>query len=446
MLSSPMLFNLPSGKAAFATLLFGGATALLSAREWVDVTGRKLEGEMLGIEKESAVVLLPNKQRVALPMAKLSPADQAWMTEWARDKSPSQRLPLPLWPETVQQPEIKLSKSARKDESFVFTSPHYEFNCDAEVSVSVMSDFATVAEGTVRLLYSLPLRLGPLEGRTYSARICRSRTTYERAGGIGGSAGVFLMGTMSGEGVLLVPFESLGIEQFAGRNTKSYDYHATVLIHEMAHQVTGELLPLMPKWVAEGLAEYAGNMTYRNGVFFLGPRDRVQALRQRLDFYDKLTREQDTRVMASPSTKPAAGSGAPAARLPESWIMRPSELLKKPEDSWATNVGGRASMIQLHRMYLSAMFLVHYFLHIADNGEARRIRLYFEDMARDAAWFRTMGRDGSAPPEFITRRTSIEDIRDHYLNVLVTRDQLEALDADFRAKYIGLGFRIPEWK
>jgi hypothetical protein len=427
-------------------MLFLSASAALPAREWNDAAGRKLEGDMLGIEKDCAVVQLPNKQRACLPLAQLSPADQAWTLEWARDKSPSQRLPLPLWRETVQQPEIKLGNGARRDGGFVFTSPHYEFTCDAEVSASVMNDFATVAEGTVRLLYSLPLQLGPLDGRTYTARICRSRATYERAGGLPGSAGVFITASMSGEGLLLVPFESLGIEQFAGKNTKGYDYRATVLIHEMAHQVVGELLPLMPKWVAEGLAEYSGNMTYRNGVFFLGPRDRTQMLRQRLDFYDRLTREQETRVMASPSSKPGSGGAPPSARLPESWIMRPGELLRQPEGAWATNVGGRAGQIQLHQMYLSSMFLMHYFLHLADNGEARRIRLYFEKMAHDAAWFRTMGRDGSPPPEFITRRTSMEDIRDHYLKVLVTPDQLAALDADFRAKYIGLGFRIPEWK
>ncbi len=447
MLSVTMRFSF-ANRLLGAALLLESASSILCAREWKDITGRKLEGELLGFEKDSVVVLLPNKQRVFLPVEKLCPADQAWTHEWAKDKSPAQRLPMPRWPETVQQPEIKLTNGTRKEGGFIFNSPHYEFNCDAEVSVSVMNDFATVAEGTVRLLYSLPLQLGPLEGRIYNARICRSRATYERAGGPSGSAGVFITASMSGDGVLLVPFESLGIEQFLGKNTKSYDYRATVLIHEMAHQVTAELLQLMPKWVAEGLAEYAGNMTYRNGVFYLGPRDRVQALRLRLDFYDKLTREQGTRVMASPSTNPSkiSDSGTPAARLPESWIMRPSALIKTSESAWATNVGGRASMIQLHRMYLSSMFLMHYFLHIADNGEARRIRLYFEGMAQDAAWFRSMGKNGSPPPDYITRKTSLEDIRDHYLKVLVTPDQLEALDADFRSKYIALGFRIPEWK
>ena len=131
---------------------------------------------------------------------------------------------------------------------------------------------------------------------------------------------------MGGDGILLVPFESLGIEQFAGRNTKSYNYHATVLIHEMAHQATSDVLMLMPKWVAEGLAEYAGSMIYRNGVFYLGARERLQALHQRLDAYDKLTREEEARVLASPSTRPATAGTISTTRLPESWIMRVESL------------------------------------------------------------------------------------------------------------------------
>ena len=60
----------PGKTAAVAALL--GATLPLSAREWRDVADRKLEGEMLGIERDSAVVVLPNKQRVLLPVANLS--------------------------------------------------------------------------------------------------------------------------------------------------------------------------------------------------------------------------------------------------------------------------------------------------------------------------------------------------------------------------------------
>ena len=414
------------------------------AREWTDDMGRKLEAEMLGIERGNAVVQLPNRQRASLPVAKLSAVDQEWVKNWAGDRTPAQQLPLPVWPETVQQPEIKMPGGIKKDGMFLFHSPHYEFDCDDEVSVAVMNDFATVAEGTLRLVYSLPLQFPPLEGRTFNARICRSRATYEKAGGMPGSAGVFITANMSGEGVLLVPFESLGIEQFNGKNTKGYDYKATVLIHEMVHQITAEMITLMPKWVAEGLAEYAGNIHYRNGVFYLGQRERLLALHQHLEMYDKLTREQDARVLASPTAKqPATSSAKQPARLPESWIMKPSELLKKTDADWSTTKGGRAGYIQLHRMYLSSMFLMHYFLHLADNGEARRIRLYFEEINRDSAWFRTMGRDGTPPPAFITRKTSIDEIRNHYLRILYTPDQIAALDEEFRAKFTALGFRMP---
>ena len=429
--------------------------AALPAREWTDSSGRKLEGEILGVERGCAVVLRPTKQRAYLPLDKLSAADQAWVKEWAGGKTAAQQLPAPLWPAAVQQPEIKLSGGASKKGGLEFHSPHYEFDCDAEVSSSVMTDFATVAEGTLRLLYSLPIQFAPLEGKTFYARICQSRASYEKGGGVAGSAGVFISSNLSGEGVLLVPFESLGIEQFNGHNTKSYDYRPTVLTHEMTHQATAELLPLMPKWVAEGLAEYVGNMTYRNGVFYLGSRDRIQMLRQRLDKYDNLTREQQERVMASPSSRIPTESGSRTVTLPESWIMRPSELVRMSEEAWATNVGGRAAMIRIHRMYLSSMFLMHYFLHMADNGDARRVRLYFEELNRDAKWFKQLGhkrnnadnRVNSDPkPAFLTTRMSLEQIREHYMENLFTRADLKALDADFHAQYVALGFHLPEWK
>ena len=150
--------------------------------------------------------------------------------------------------------------------------------------------------------------------------------------------------------------------------------------------------------------------------------------------------------MASPSSKPPSPASAQPIRLPESWIMRPSELVKKSDRDWSTNVNSRAAHIQLHRMYLSSMFLVHYYLHMADNGEARRIRLYFDEIATDSAWFRTQGRKGEPAPSYLRSDSSIEEIRSHYARLLFSADDLAALDADFRAKYIGLGFRIPEWK
>ncbi|MFZ4767653.1 MAG: hypothetical protein ACOYMN_22115, partial [Roseimicrobium sp.] len=282
-----------------------------------------------------------------------------------------------------------------------------------------MNDFATVAEGTIRLLYSLPVSFAPIDGKMFHARIHSSAERYAKAGGPAGSAGVFISRSISGEGVLLVPFESLGIERFLGRNTKGYDYDATVLIHEMAHQITAELLPLMPRWMAEGLAEYAGTMPYRNGVFQLGERERVLALRQRLEFYQKLSR-----------------SGLQTTR----WVMRPPDLIRMDDSAWNTANPSSDAQLMVHRLYLSSLSLVHYLLHYADNGDARRIRLYFHTLGDAAKYIRTKGVEGTIPATLEQgRNNSIDDIRAHFLRALVHPDDMAALDAEFMAKHLDLG-------
>lgn len=421
-----------------ALLLMLGFSAAAQAREWKDVSGRAMEAEMLGVEQGNAVVLNASKQRISLPLKKLSAADQEWVRQWTEGKSALQLFPSPAWPLTVQQPEVRVTGGAQKGVGFVFNSPHYEFRCDAEVSPSVMNDFATVAEGTLRLVYSLPVAFPTLEGKTYSARILQSEEAYARAGGPAGSGGVFIA-SMSGDGVLLVPFSSLGIEQFAGRNTKGYDYSATVLIHEMVHQATGELLTLMPRWISEGLAEYAANTIYRNGVFYTGERDRILALRQRLEGYDKLTRGNG-QTFAAPGNG-AAGNGA--ARPMESWIMKPSQLLGVSEAAWRTDVNSNAALVQVHRLYLSSMFMMHYYLHLADNGDARRIRLYFQELNKASTYFRTRGKEGSLPEELVRQKgLTLEEAQDIFLKHLYSPSDLQALDADFKARFNALGFRL----
>ncbi len=419
--------------------------ATLCAREWKDTAGRAVAGDILGVESGNVVIQLPNKQRAALPLANLSETDLSWVRTWLKGKPRTQWLPAPVWPESVQQPEIHVQALAHDKRGYGFTSPHYDFNCDAEISASVMNDFATVAEGTVRLMQALPIHFPRAESRTFYARIYQNREGYERSGGPPGSGGVYMTADLSGQGVLLVPFESLGIEQFGGRNTKSLSYKATVLIHEMVHQSTAELLQLMPKWVAEGMAEYGANMTYRNGAFSLGERDRLQALRQRLEYYENINREVAAKAFAAPARTAAGRTNNTPVKLPAFWVMRPSELVTKDEIAWSTEGSGRASQIQLHRMYLSSLFLMYYFMHIADHAETRRLRVYFDDIAEMSLYLRTKGAQGNVPDELKTRsKISLKVIQDHFTGQLVGPDGLAALDADFHAKFTAMGFRIGE--
>lgn len=409
----------PRAVLCCSVLLLLGATGLV-AREWKNSDGRTLEAEMLGVELDCAVVALTNRQRASLRIADLSPGDQAWVKEWAAGKTTLQALPpaLPL-PANIQQAPIHVKGGALSDGEYTFSSKHYDFVCDAEMSTAVMNDFATVAEGTIKLLHSLPVKFPSLEGRTLQARIVQSRDNYARAGGPAGSAGVF-MSNGRGEGVLLVPFESLGIVNFMGKNTKGDGYKATVLIHEMAHQVTSDLIPLMPRWMTEGIAEYAAMIPYRNGVFYLGERERVLAMRQRIEFYQQLTR---------------AG-----VDFGGRWVMKPSELLRVGDRAWDTTREGHDAQITLHRLYISSMYFTHYLLHMADNGDARRIRNYFHVVGDGARWLRTRGREGSLPEEVESNESaSLEEVRGMFLKSLFTPDEMDAIDADFDAKYRALG-------
>jgi len=207
----------------------------------------------------------------------------------------------------------------------------------------------------------------------------------------------------------------------------------------MVHQATGEILTLMPRWVSEGLAEYAANTIYRNGVFYTGERDRILSLRQRLESYDKLTRSNQA-AFASPSNK-VPGNGS--AQVMDSWVMRPSELLSKSESAWKTDVNTAAAAIQVHRLYLSSMFMVHYYLHLADNGDARRIRLYFQELNKASTYFRTRGKNGSLPDELLKQEgITIDEAQDVFLKHLYPPSELSALDADFKARFNALGFRF----
>ncbi|MEZ0277384.1 MAG: hypothetical protein ACAH88_20905 [Roseimicrobium sp.] len=411
--------KIPRATACLTLLLLGGSVLL--AREWKNGDGRTLEAEMLGVDRDRAVVMMPNRQRATLRIADLSPADQAWIKEWSAGKSVTQALPpAPPWPANVQQTPIFVKGGGASAEGgFVFSSTHYDFACDAEMSTAVMNDFATVAEGTIKLLHSLPVKLPSLEGRTLQARILRSRENYAKAGGPEGSAGVFISNGR-GEGVLLVPFESLGIVNFLGKNTKGDGYKATVLIHEMAHQITADLIPLMPRWMTEGIAEYAAMIPYRNGVFYLGERERVLAMRQRIEFYQQLTR---------------AG-----VDFSGRWVMKPSELVNTPSEQWDTTRQGHDAQIALHRLYVSSMYFAHYLMHMADNGDARRIRNYFHVVGDSIRWLHTNGREGSLPEALRTSdRLSLEGVRAYLLTSLFTPEELDAIDADFDAKYRALG-------
>jgi hypothetical protein len=118
-------------------------------------------------------------------------------------------------------------------------------------------------------------------------------------------------------------------------------------------------------------------------------------------------------------------------------------VINMSDNAWMTANRSRQAQITLHKLYLSSMFLLHYFLHYADNGDARRIRLYFHALNDAALYIRTRGEQGAVPASLESRRrVTLDDVRAFFLNELVTPEELSALDGEFYAKFTGLGFRL----
>ena len=274
--------------ATVATIIAAqpGRNPEVSAREWRHTDGRTITAALLGVERGSAVLRMAGNQRTEVPLSNLSESDRQWIETWKRDRTPEEALPPVNWPRVVTRPLPSIEGPVIEGTDFIFRTPHYQFVGDAELSIAAVQDFATVAEATWSLLRTWPLRAPDTGSTPLTARIYRDRDAYERAGGPPDSAGVFT-GRFGRRGVLLVPFESIGIEAFQGHFTKSAAYRPRVLVHEMTHQIYAPVIRFLPLWLNEGLAEYVALIPYQNGTFRLDRDSMRHALAQRLADYKR---------------------------------------------------------------------------------------------------------------------------------------------------------------
>jgi hypothetical protein len=126
-----------------------------------------------------------------------------------------------------------------------------------------------------------------------------------------------------------------------------------------------------------------------------------------------------------------------------SWILKPSEVVNMSDAAWMTSNSSRQAQVTLHKLYLSSLFLMHYFLHYADHGDARRIRLYYHSLNDASLYIRSRGEQGAIPePLESRRRVTVDEVRAFFLRQLFTPEELSAVDDEFRAKFTELGFRL----
>lgn len=327
--------------------------ALLSARTWTNAYGRTFEAELLQRDGNAVVFSLPDGRRFSMPLAELSPADQA-VVQGGGHSGPSEIVAASFgkpWPRQVRLAGPVPCKVVAEDlqkRRFVYESPNYRFTCDARVTDDALRNFAVMFEATRKYAMDLPLSLGgmPRNGKL-DVLLFGSQLAYVRAGGMPGSAGCFT------RGVVLVPMESLGLIE--GRTGFSLDISRqnSVLVHELAHQLTpgAYFAPGARGWFSEGLAEYMAVTPYNWGYF--SP-----------DIHGNAVKSHVTTRGSAALPGRALGTTITGPRLRHFFLMPYREFS-----------GTNANL-----NYGLGLLVTHYFLHMADSGQATRITRFLKDL------------------------------------------------------------------
>lgn len=351
---------------------------MVGAREWRDLKGRVIVGEMRGFLKGCALVELQDGRQMMLKEEQLSADDRNWLEEWRSGREAADALAPLTWRSQVGHPPVKVSQAEPTGRGTLFRSASYEFESDSAVSVGIMNDFATVAESTLTLVDSLPLSFPDRGDEKLLARIFGSRAAFEKNGGRPNAAGMFLGGRPGMTGYLIVPMSSLGAQAFAGRYTKGYGYDAQVLVHEIAHQGMGEVLALIPQWLSEGLAEYVAWTPYHDGAFHQTMKDVGSGLRQRLQKMREIGLESD----------PFDGRKKAAEPIVKVSLR---DLMKAGETGWS------GDLRQMHRYYFTAQMLTTYLLRMDGDGNATHLRLAMEEVCDARLYLLTRSERGRWP-------------------------------------------------
>ncbi len=332
-------------------------TATPVMHTWTSTDGRKIEAVFVAVEGDGVKIRMANGSTFTVPLARLSPEDQAFAKSQTSAAPANAATSAPsdtpaaskTWPRTValeDKPVVTVVKEDVEKKEFIYRSPHYEFQCDSKLGANVVREFGRMFEATYLINSLLPLDFKPEPEplrEFFLARLFTEKSTYMEEGGMQGSAGVYSRGKKA----LMVPLSSLGVKLVGTRVSLEYgdDANNTVLIHEITHQMMNHWLNKLPTWYIEGSAEYVSMLDYNsNGRFSLiGLNRRLQNFANRRNY---------------------AGGG-------KSYTMIDLEELMTIEgDRWAAALGKGGSA---NENYGSAGLLAYFFYHIDGKGDAANI-------------------------------------------------------------------------
>ncbi len=339
----------------FPALLFALCLSVAHAesRTWTSTTGKTVEAEFVSSDGKSATLKLDSGKTTKIALSALSQADRDFVNA-AQAKTLLEELQKgnydDPWPKSSKDSgDYEVIAVKEGPDEFIYETPHFEFISDAKIGKSVIKLLSKMFEATYEANKALPLNNLPwrVKETKFKARLYEERSDYLKAGGPSSSAGVFISGGQHGAlGIILVPFESLGVKLLGKTYVVDRAAYPTTLIHEITHQMMPGAVR-QDAWVTEGSAEYVANSPYNNGRFnFANNRKHI---------IEKVT---------------AYGKNNSGGRALGKEFKAPS-LLDFMTMSYSQFVGTNS---MLH--YGLAPLIVYYFYHEDGKGDAARIKAY----------------------------------------------------------------------
>lgn len=300
-------------------------------------------------DRNAVILKLRNGREATVPLERLSEEDRRHIATLAETGRTLRVGPMPE--ETKIDPNLPAEGGPK-----TYTTRHFTFECETEVTKAFISEASRVFEGTLEAVRALPLGIDPkpAEGETRFRTLFLERGTFEQefnrnraeesapegtnpgaappvvpppgAGtdNVANVAGVYIPKRKE----VLVPYSSLGVSMSGSKVSLRRSSDTSTLIHEVTHQVMHEWLAVTPLWVGEGLAEYLSAVPYQNGRFEF--KNAAAGLKETL--------EQDFGIREGN----------------EVLIQRPHEFIDQSNAAWQG----------FPQEYLSALMLTYYFIHL----------------------------------------------------------------------------------
>lgn len=338
-------------------------------RPWTDAQGNQTQATLRGFDGGDVLLQTAAGKTLRVPIKNLSADDQSYVvlnitslvdpafSAPATSAAPAAPiLSKATWPGTLTAPDGLTNADYVEQQSkpgrHLYRSRRFEYvlNAQDKLTAAVMKDVARVFEGTYELLSLSPfgVQAQPVDG-FFRAQLYQTMEMYHAAGGPVGSGGVYVRA----ERVFKVPLESLGLKLGTNGYVRDDNFELKTLVHEITHMMMHDILPLLPKWLIEGSAEYVECIPYKSGTF------------RHSDLLSNVLRYNKDRLSGK-----YRFSGPPLDTIVN--ILRPPAAPQKREGNTFFMMPPTNPVPQVG-FYHSSMLLTYYFMHVDGDGKGTRL-------------------------------------------------------------------------